>query len=279
MTAMSASVIVTTYNRPEALRAVLRSLAEQSRSDFEVLVADDGSAPATARVVEATRPLFGDRLLHVWHEDQGFRAAAIRNRAAEQARGSILCFLDGDCVPRSHYVDACLRSAHPKVVLRGSRVLLNEAFTRRCESGEVFLHLLGKRELRRLVRRGQINRSSPLRSGPLDRLRMLSALLHPRDWRLVRGCNFAVPAEAFRAVHGFDEAFEGWGFEDSDLCIRLVNLGLRIRRAPAAACVMHLWHREQPRDLAGANLDRMRRTERSRTILPTRGMNLERLSP
>ena len=43
------SVIVTTYNREDALDAVLRSLAIQSDRNFEVIVADDGSGAATAK--------------------------------------------------------------------------------------------------------------------------------------------------------------------------------------------------------------------------------------
>jgi glycosyltransferase involved in cell wall biosynthesis len=45
------SVIVTTYNREDALDAVLRSLARQTDADFEVVVADDGSGPATAALI------------------------------------------------------------------------------------------------------------------------------------------------------------------------------------------------------------------------------------
>jgi len=47
------SVIVTTYNREDALDAVLRSLAAQDDSGFEVIVADDGSGEATAKLVDA----------------------------------------------------------------------------------------------------------------------------------------------------------------------------------------------------------------------------------
>lgn len=268
MSAVVASVIVTTYNRPAALRAVLEGLASQSRRDFEVIIADDGSGPETREVVDVARTTLGDRLVHVWQEDRGFRAAAARNRAVERAGGSTLCFLDGDCVPRSHFVDGLLRNMRPGRLLRGSRVLLDEAFTERCERGDVRPHALGKAALRALRRAGSINRTNPLRGGTLDLIRVAASRLRPRNWRLLRGCNFAVPAEAFRAVRGFDESFEGWGFEDSDLCIRLMNLGLRIERAPAASCVLHLWHREQTRVYAGQNLERLQATIRSGRTLP-----------
>src|ERR1035437_10187683 len=58
------SVIVTTYNRPDALEAVLRSLARQTDQDFEVVVADDGSSAATGQLVEGWEAKVGQRLGH-----------------------------------------------------------------------------------------------------------------------------------------------------------------------------------------------------------------------
>lgn len=69
------SVIVTTYNREDALDAVLRSLERQSDAAFEVIVADDGSGAATAALINRWKATSGHNLQHVWHNDQGFRAA------------------------------------------------------------------------------------------------------------------------------------------------------------------------------------------------------------
>ena len=114
--------------------------------------------------------------------------------------------------------------------------------------------------------------SVALRGGFLDLVRVWVSALRPRDWKLLRGCNFVVSREAFMAVNGFDEQFEGWGYEDSDLCIRLMNHGLAIRRAPAAACVLHLWHREHDRQFEGENMARLQATLRSGRTLPARGI-------
>ena len=72
------SVIVTTFNREDALDAVLRSLSIQGDRDFEVIVADDGSSAATAKLIGAWKPKFAYRLEHVWHADQ----ASARRRSA-----------------------------------------------------------------------------------------------------------------------------------------------------------------------------------------------------
>ena len=79
--AESISVIVATYNRPDALDAVLRSLTRQRDRDFEILIADDGSTSQTRDVIGAWQPHFDGRLCHIWHPDEGFRLAEIRNRA------------------------------------------------------------------------------------------------------------------------------------------------------------------------------------------------------
>tara|TARA_B100002051_G_scaffold270483_1_gene303495 strand:- start:580 stop:828 length:249 start_codon:yes stop_codon:yes gene_type:complete len=79
--ALAISVIVTTYNRPDALAATLRGLAAQEDRQFEVIIADDGSTGDTADAIREIQKTFPVPLQHVWHADQGFRAAAITNRA------------------------------------------------------------------------------------------------------------------------------------------------------------------------------------------------------
>src|SRR6516162_10568033 len=124
------SVIVTTYNREDALAAVLRGLARQTDRKFEVIVADDGSPPSTARVIAGWRPQF-DRLAHVWHEHKGFRAAEIRNRAILESFGEICIFLDGDCIPRPNFVAEHRRLAEPGWFVAGNRILLSREMTER----------------------------------------------------------------------------------------------------------------------------------------------------
>ena len=269
------SVIVCTYNRPAALAAVLKGLRDQSRSEFEVIVADDGSGEATRATIESLQPAFHGRLHHIWQEDRGFRVAAARNRAAETAEAPYLAFLDGDCIPRTGFVHAMLKLARPDRIVRGSRVLCDQRLTRRIEDGSLAdPHLLQPEALRVLHHQGHLNRFSPLRRGFVDGLRVLTSQIRRRNWRLLRGCNFMVPAEAYRAVGGSDESFEGWGFEDSDLCIRIMNFGLGIQRATADACVLHLWHRENDRRFEGENLARLQRTLRSVRTQPARGMQV-----
>src|SRR5512141_1388653 len=129
---MLISVIVTTYNREDALEAVLRSLAAQTDRNFEVIVADDGSKAPTAALVESWKAKgtkIGQRLEHVWHEDRGFRAAEIRNRAILAARGEYVVFLDGDCIARPDFVATHRRLAERGWFVTGNRILLSPELT------------------------------------------------------------------------------------------------------------------------------------------------------
>lgn len=252
---MPISVIVTTYNRPDALRAVLEGLLAQHDRNFEILVADDGSRDDTRQLVIAAARAAPIRIEHVWQEDNGFRAGAARNRAAEQARGSTLIFLDGDCVPRPDWITRHRALAERGWMVAGNRILLSDDFTRRVLAERLPIHAWTRAQWRDAARRGDINRTAPLTCVPLGPLRKIAA----RRWQRVRTCNLAVWRDDFYAVNGFDESFEGWGFEDSDLAVRLLNLGVRRKEGAWATGVLHLWHRERDRAREGVNWDKLQR--------------------
>jgi glycosyltransferase involved in cell wall biosynthesis len=251
---LAASVIVTTYNRPDALRAVLEGLAAQTCRDFECIVADDGSGAETSAVVDAMSGRFPTgRLKHVWQEHVGFRAAAIRNRAIEASGGHWIICLDGDCVPRPRFIEGHLRAARASAITRGSRLLCSEVLTRETLAGGAGLHRLTDSELRELHAKCQINRIDAAAGGWRDAVRSLMGALRLEGWQSVRTCNMLAPREAIVAAGGFDERYTGWGYEDSDLVVRLMRRGLHIRRGLADTAVLHLWHPDNPRDNADRN--------------------------
>ena len=243
------SVIVATYNREDALDAVLRSLAGQSDRDFEVVVADDGSTAATAAAIEAWRAKLGRRLEHVWQEDRGFRLAEIRNRAIMAARGAYCIFLDGDCLVRPDFIAVHRRLAEPGWFVTGNRILLSAALTSKVlreklmPEGWNYAFWLAERW------RGGINRLSALLHLPLGVLRRL----RQRQWRGARACNLAVWRADLDRVDGFDADYSGWGREDSDFIVRLLRAGVRRKDGTFATGVLHLWHAEADRSQLSAN--------------------------
>jgi len=232
------SVIVATYNREDALDAVLRGLSRQSDRRFEVLVADDGSGPATADVIANWRARGAFPLAHVRHEDQGFRLAEIRNRAIVKSAGGLCIFLDGDCIPRTGFVAAHRRLAAPGWFVAGNRVLLGQALTERILREHLEAERWGAGEWLRHRLRREVNRLLPLLALPLGPLRRLG----PAAWRSARGTNLAIRRADLARVDGFDATFNGWGREDSDIMVRLIRAGVRRKDGRYATAVLHLWH-------------------------------------
>jgi glycosyltransferase involved in cell wall biosynthesis len=266
---MQISVVVTTYNRPDALRAVLVGLAAQRDRGFEVLVADDGSRDDTRKLVETFAAAAPVPVEHIWQEDRGFRAAAARNRATAAARGEYIVFLDGDCIPRPDFIGRHRVLAEPRWMVAGNRVLLSEDFTRTALEQQLPLHDWSDAQWRAAHQRGQINRTLPLLHLPLGPLRKLAST----RWQRVRTCNLGVWRADLREINGFDESFEGWGYEDSDLAVRLINAGIRRKEGAYATGVLHLWHRENDRRAEGENWNRLQQRIRERARRAQEGLD------
>ncbi|HZN31545.1 MAG TPA: glycosyltransferase family 2 protein, partial [Xanthobacteraceae bacterium] len=217
------SVIVTTYNREDALEAVLSALSRQSDREFEVVVADDGSRPATAALIERWKGRLGVPLSHVWQADRGFRAAEIRNRALLAARGDYCVFLDGDCIARTDFVATHRRLAERGWFVTGNRVLLSRELTAAVLREAVLPQTWNLAQWINRRAQGGVNRLAAVLRLPLGPLRKL----RPGQWQGARSCNLAVWRSDLERVDGFDASFRGWGREDSDLLIRLLHSGVR----------------------------------------------------
>lgn len=233
------SVVVSTYEWPEALDAVLHGFAHQSDRGFEIVVADDGSGPETAETVERWRARFPGRLTHVWQDDAGYRLARIRNLGALASTGDFVVFVDGDCIPRRHFVRAIRRAALPGWFLAGKRVELGRALSAAALERRVAVHRWGA--LRFLLRRSRVERWLDLT--PRDRRRPWRVHLpdfspHGNAYGFLMGIRRA----DFEAVNGFDLRYVGWGEEDVDLAARLRRCGLRCGFAGPRSTMLHLWH-------------------------------------
>ena len=250
---MRTAFVVLTYNRADALLAVLRGLAPQCGDAHEVIVADDGSRPEQVQALRDGLPAFACPVRHVWHPDVGFTAARARNLGVAAAQADYLVFMDGDCVPAVRFVQMHERLARPGCFVNGSRVLLGEALSRRIAGGEIDPAALGAGDWLRLRAHGEVNKLTHLLRWPGAPMRIQKRF----HWKGIRSCNFGVWKEDFATVNGFDETFAGWGHEDADLVLRLHHAGLARRNGFLATEVFHLWHRENSRAQEGANRERV----------------------
>jgi len=233
------SLIVTTYEWPAALELTLKSIARQSVVPDEVIVADDGSGPDTARVVERWRAHIVAPLVHLWQPHEGFRLARSRNRAIAAAKGEYLIIVDGDMVLHRHFVADHLAAARPGSFIQGVRLLTGAAAAERMlREGSLDLHFFtsGIRRRRHAIRN-----------------RLLSRMLFAErvGQSAIRGCNQAYWRSDLLRVNGFNEAFVGWGREDNEVAARLYNVGIYRRNLKFQALAIHLHH--PPRHPAGTN--------------------------
>ncbi len=248
----SIGLIVNTYNQPDYLHRVLKAISSQHVLPTEVLIADDGSKSDTAETIADWASATAVSTQHIWQPDDGFRRAQILNKAIVAATADYLVFLDGDTVPHPDFVRDHKAIARKRQFVQGHR----------CFIGEKAARSFGKQDFLQ-------DRRSALLTRQLSGWR--NAFRWPFPWsrvsnqaKKVRGCNLAIWRDDLLAVNGYNEQFVGWGREDSELTLRLLNRGLRRVDVRGWALCYHLWHPPANRDqlprndelLAGAAAER-----------------------
>jgi glycosyltransferase involved in cell wall biosynthesis len=257
------SIIVTTYNRPDALRKVIIALYHQTRLPDEILVADDGSGPETHEVISEFQHHQAPALYHVRQEDQGFRLSMIRNKAVLKAKGEYLILLDGDCIPTRFFVADHLDLAEKGYFFQGKRALVTQKLADKFDFEDTtsFARLLCQVLSGRISNAHHIIR---IPFFPCSRNKKMSG---------TRGCNMGFFKQDVEAVNGFNHEFSSWGREDSEFVARLFKYGLRRKEHPFRAICYHLWHRENKGTCLKKNEDLLKQALASDTWSCTKGLN------
>jgi hypothetical protein len=201
------------------------------------------------QLVDAWKAKMPGRVDHVWHADQGFRAAEIRNRAILAAHGAYCIFLDGDCIVREDFIASHRSLAAVGWFVTGNRVLLSPGLTARVLQDKLTPERWASARWLAERWRGGINRLSALLRLPLGPLRRL----RQNAWKGARSCNLAIWRVDLDRVDGFDADYKGWGKEDSDIIVRLLHAGIRRKDGVFATGVIHLWHPEADRSQLSDN--------------------------
>ena len=247
------SVIVTTYNWPAALTLCLESLFAQQDNNFEIIIADDGSNSANLKSTQAYCADSPVSISYIHHEDQGFRAGTIRNKAVAQSKGEYLLFIDGDCILLPDFIARHRQLAAIGCFVSGNRILLSQAFTRQVIEQYIPIYAKPLWYFFLLRLQNKINRISSLFYLPLGILRHVQ----PKKWQKAMTCNLGMWRNDFIKANGFDELFEGCGYEDSDLVIRLIHSGIKRKEGRFAVPVLHLWHKQNDRSQHDVNYQRL----------------------
>jgi len=225
------AVIINTYDQPHYLNRVLASLSNQTSSPDEVLLADDGSGDDTRQIFVTWAKSLAMKSQHVWQPHEGFRRARILNQAIAQAGSEYLVFLDGDTVPHPEFILDHRRLARASAFVQGHRALVKEWGSRFFGMNDF------GQDRRRVIYRAQLE-------GWKHAFRWPRPLVRTRkDLRGIRGCNLGIWKEHLVKVNGYNEAFVGWGREDSELAVRLMNSGIERLDVRGWALCFHLWHK------------------------------------
>lgn len=235
---MNVSVILSTYNSPHWLEKVLWGYGSQIFTDFEIVIADDGSDDSTARLIDRMRRETRLSITHVWQQDRGFRKCRILNKAILKTRYDYILFSDGDCIPRKDFVAVHAAEARPGFFLSGSYFKLpmttskaiarDDILTGRCFD-VAWLRRHGLGYWRKTVKISAGARTARL----LNRLTTAKCNF--------KGSNGSAWKKDIVAVNGFDERMS-WGGEDREFGVRLTNLGIRPKHVRYDAVVIHLDH-------------------------------------
>lgn len=259
---MRLTLIVTTYERPDALARVLRSVGEQSQAPDEIILADDGSGEPTRELIKTFARHLPAPVQHVRQHHDGFRLARLRNLALAAANGDYLIFIDGDMVLHREFLLDHRRAAKPKHYCQGLRIPLTPSATQAVLQGAEPPRwrdpgIEGRRRLHAL----RLPRWQP-------------ALRLPARWLLaIKGCNQGFWRRDLLAVNGYDESFIGWGSEDKDLCARLERAGIRRQGLLAGALAYHLHHPPADRSHANDNRERLQNARQSGRLRAEHGVD------
>ena len=231
---MKVSLLISTYNWPAALELCLTSVLMQKDLPDEVILADDGSGIETRKIIEGFQNVFPVPLKHIWHEDTGFRLAEIRNKAILASSFEYIIQIDGDLILHPRFIADHKQLATKGRFVSGSRLLLSAHFSNNILSSGSIPSVLS------IMLHGK-NFFNALRIPALTRL--LAPYYKSRQPYYVKGCNMAFWKQDLVDVNGYNESITGWGKEDSEIAVRLINNGIRRNFIKFGGVCYHLYHK------------------------------------
>jgi len=253
---MKTSIVFTTYNSPNWLEKVLWGFFEQTATNFEIIIADDGSRDDTRELIEKMQKETSITIKHVWQEDDGFQKCRIMNKAILAAEGEYMIFTDGDCIPRKDFVEQHLQLSEPNTYLSGgyfklpmdiSQSITREDITSQHAFEVDWLISMGMKKTHKMMKltasgawANFLNKISPARP----------------TWN---GHSASCYKKHILAVNGFEETMQ-YGGQDCEFGDRLVNYGLKAKRIRYSAVCVHLDHKRgyiTPEMLANSKSVRM----------------------
>ena len=238
--APTASVILSTHNSVRSLEYVLNGYARQDTRDFEIVIADDGSRDETRDTIRRLRQELALPITHVWQPHRGYYGKmAIMNRALVAAAGEYIIAADGDVIPRQDFVRTHLDLRRAGCFLGGGDFRMSDAATRALTIEDVrtgrafdyaFLLTIGQALTRRRIK--------------LWRRSLVTEMMDALNVSRARftGSNASAWKADLLKVGGWDESYRSPGKDDTDVGVRLNNIGVRGRHSRYNTICLHMEH-------------------------------------
>lgn len=233
---MKAALLISTYNWKEALSVIFESVLTQTKMPDEILIADDGSKEDTKELILKFSKNCTVPVKHFWQEDEGFRKSKILNKAIAASTSDYIIQVDGDCILHKKFIEDHVRHSSKNTYLYGSRVNILPKYVSKVLNLKITKFSLFSKEIK--------NKSRTLH------LPILSKFYKKHNGlsKKFRGCNLSFWRSDFIEINGYNEDFEGWGREDSDLAIRMNNSGVQAKRIRYSGIVYHIYHKINSKD-------------------------------
>lgn len=261
----SVSLIISTYNWPKALELCLHSIQKQSVLPDEIIIADDGSKEPTKELIEKVQTFFPIPIVHVWQPDEGFQLAKIRNKAIAKSKYEYIIQIDGDLFLHRHFIKDHLAACEKGFFITGSRVILNKKLSDKVLSNPP--------EKISIFSKGITNFFNGIRQKLLGNI-LAKKYKTGKNKYYVKGCNMAFWKKDLIEVNGYNESFTGWGREDSELAIRLINNGIEKKFLKLQGIVYHIYHKESDRSSEPNNVTMMEQAIQNKTVWCNIGLKL-----
>ncbi len=232
------SVVISTYNATEWLKKTLWGYAVQTTTDFEIVIADDGSGPETIEIIDAFKEHFPVSIIHVWQEDDGFQKSRILNKAILACTSDYILMSDGDCIPKSDFVEQHIKYRSPNYFLSGGYFKLPLSISKIITKEDIQeqkcfdLEWLKNNGLKTSFKNNKISATDTLAS-VLNFITPTNA-----SWN---GHNSSGWKKDILSVNGFDERMQ-YGGQDRELGERMINMGVKSKQIRYSALCLHLDH-------------------------------------
>lgn len=262
---MKASLLISTYNWPEALDICLKSAINQKVLPDEILIADDGSTASTLEIVKKYQQISKIPIIHFWQEDNGFELAKIRNKSIAGSSGDYIIQVDGDLILHPFFIKDHIDFAKENSFVRASRIYIDEKLSAyKLKTFNTTINPFNK---------GIANFFSSFRIPFLWKKFATNYKNEGEEKWEIHGCNMAYWRNDAIEVNGYNEDFKGWGPEDKEFVARLLNAGKEKRFLKLGGLVFHIYHSVNKKENLKKNEEILENTKKNNVKFCENGIN------